>query len=42
MILTSLQNPKMKQAVALRDRKDRDETALLLNYNTIFTKITNL
>jgi RNA methyltransferase, TrmH family len=30
MILTSLQNPKMKQAIALRNRKDRDETALFL------------
>lgn len=30
MILTSLQNPKMKRALALRDRKDRDETGLFL------------
>lgn len=30
MILTSLQNPKMKRALTLYDRKDRDETALFL------------
>lgn len=30
MILTSLQNPKMKQALTLRDRKDRDKTGLFL------------
>lgn len=30
MLLTSLQNPKMKQALSLRDRKDRDEKGLFL------------
>ncbi len=28
MLITSLQNPRVKQAVALRDRRERDETGL--------------
>lgn len=30
MIITSLQNPKIKQALSLRDRKDRDQSGLFL------------
>ena len=30
LVITSTANPKIKQVVALRDRKDRDETGLFL------------
>jgi RNA methyltransferase, TrmH family len=41
LVITSLQNPKLKEAIKLKDRKDRDQTGLFLieGYRELFRAV---